>query len=433
MSLATHAGGFARAVSTPDQPIQGSERLIALDFIRGIAVLGILLTNIAQFGQAYISSVWPLAMSNPGPVDEYYYIFQLVGVDGKFRGLFSLLFGAGVYIFMERAWSRGSSRWLQFRRLLWLALFGLGLFFLVWKGEILTSYALWGIVILPLLRLPAKWQLAVGLAALSLGAVLAIYMLGNGYARERGGSWTGAPSVEGRANIERIKNDVISEAASERELFANSSYPQLVEHRLQNNVGELVERLILGGIIENFGMILTGAALYRLGFFGGAWDRARMLRLGWIGIIFGSAISLTIALWVYRSGFPFVQTVFAYNALNTLGRYPVVFGLLAVLTCIGSRSSTNWLGERLCAAGRVAFSNYVGSAVLLMLLFNGWAIGLHGKLDRFGLLAILLATWVLMLVASHAWLSRYRYGPLEWVWRCLTYWKSFPLRNPELG
>ena len=111
---------------TPDQPVRGADRLVSLDFIRGIAVLGILFANITAFGQPYMAYFWPEALAEPATAgDKNVWLFQTIFIDHKFRGLFSLLFGAGLYLFMERAWARGRSRWLQFRRLGWLLGFGL--------------------------------------------------------------------------------------------------------------------------------------------------------------------------------------------------------------------------------------------------------------------------------------------------------------------
>src|SRR6476620_4601702 len=135
----------ALAGSMPSEPVGRTERILALDFIRGIAVLGILFPNIVAHGDAILSYFWPPNL--PGgarEVDKVVWLFQLVLIDGKFRGLFTLLFGAGMMLFMERARGRGATRWLQARRLLWLALFGLVHFFIIWTGDILFLYAVAG-------------------------------------------------------------------------------------------------------------------------------------------------------------------------------------------------------------------------------------------------------------------------------------------------
>ena len=135
----------APAAGTPDQPVGAGERIVTLDFVRGIAVLGILFPNIVAYGNVTLAYNWPKALpGGPEPFDVAVWLFQLVLIDGKFRGLFTLLFGAGMMLFMERAWARGATRRLQARRLFWLALFGLAHFYLLWTGDILFMYALAG-------------------------------------------------------------------------------------------------------------------------------------------------------------------------------------------------------------------------------------------------------------------------------------------------
>ncbi len=150
-------------MNTPDQvedqpraPVGSGERLVALDFIRGIAVLGILFANITAYAQPYTAYYWPPAIVGGMTVgDQAVWVFQFVFVDGKFRGLFTLLFGAGMMLFLERARRRGAGTGLQLRRLAWLLMFGLIHFFLIWRGDILTLYAVWGMVALLAVRLPA--------------------------------------------------------------------------------------------------------------------------------------------------------------------------------------------------------------------------------------------------------------------------------------
>ena len=106
----------------------------------------------------------------------------------------------------------------------------------------------------------------------------------------------------------------------------------------------------------------------------------------------------------------------------------MILGLAALLALWGPRA-TGWLGRRISAAGRMAFSNYLGTSILMLFVFHGWALGLFGELTRPALYGVMLATWAIMLIWSPAWLARYRFGPLEWLWRCLTYMRIFPIRR----
>ncbi len=114
--------------------------------------------------------------------------------------------------------------------------------------------------------------------------------------------------------------------------------------------------------------------------------------------------------------------------LSPLPRLPVVLGLLALLSLFGAHAS-GWLGQRVIATGRMAFSNYLGTSIVMLLVFHGWAGGLFGALGRPQLFVVVAATCALMLLWSKPWLERFRYGPLEWLWRCLTYGKLFALKR----
>jgi uncharacterized protein len=174
--------------------------------------------------------------------------------------------------------------------------------------------------------------------------------------------------------------------------------------------------------------MLIGVALYRMGFFSGAFDRAKLLRWGWIGVIAGGLVHLAIGLVVQAGGFTYYGTLSAFVAWSPLPRLWMVLGMAALLVAYGP-SATGWLGERVRAAGRAAFTNYLGTSIVMMFVFHGWALGLFGQLNRPQLYIVVALAWVLMLAWSKPWLDRYRYGPLEWLWRCLTYGKVFPLRK----
>ena len=153
-----------------------------------------------------------------------------------------------------------------------------------------------------------------------------------------------------------------------------------------------------------------------------------MLRWGIAGIVLGSLFTLLVALWVKGTGFSYWSTLAAFMSVSLLPRLPVVLGLAAVLAVIG-QGATGWLAERISAAGRAAFTNYLGTSIVMLVLFHGWGVGLYGALGRTELYLVTLAAWALMLAWSKPWLERFRFGPLEWLWRCLTYLRVFPLRR----
>lgn len=411
-------------------PVGMKERLITLDFIRGIAVLGILFANITAFAQPYTAYFWPPALiGGVEPGDKWIWVFQYVVVDGKFRGLFTLLFGAGAMLFVERAWARGSGRGLQLRRLGWLLLFGLVHFFLIWRGDILTLYAVWGMVSLSMLKWKAKTQLVVGLSLYLVGALLLSALMGGQYAA------ASSPAIQAQmspADVEAVTEapqKMLEDSGKELALYSEGSWPEIAADTISRRAPELLQEVLIVGPVETLGLMLIGMALYRMGFFSGAFNAVRMRRWGWIGLIGGGLLSIPPALWAANAGFEFFQTLFVFNGISAFLHLPMVIGLAALLTLWAPSATQGWLGARFAAAGRMAFSNYLGASIVMVALFQGWGLGLFGEYHRVELLAFVFGMWLLMLAWSKWWLDRFNYGPLEWLWRSLTYWRFVPLKR----
>jgi uncharacterized protein len=182
-------------------------------------------------------------------------------------------------------------------------------------------------------------------------------------------------------------------------------------------------------VIQYLPMMLIGAALYRMGFFGGTWNRRRMLRWGIAGIAFSGLVSLGLGLWLKQFGWLFSLNYFVFYGPVHVLRLPMVLGYLAVMVALAPQLVPTRIGRRFEAAGQMALTNYLGMSFVMALIFQGWGLGLFDRFNRFEQWGFLVLGCVLMLAWSQPWLARFRYGPLEWVWRCLTYWRGFPLRR----
>lgn len=409
-------------------PVASGGRIDTLDFIRGLAVMGILAANIVAFGQPFSAYMWPDAFLVPADdPGGWLWIGQFVLVDGKMRGLFTLLFGAGMMLFVEKAWANGSTRWLQFRRLAWLLLFGLVHFFLIWRGDILTYYALIGAVVLLCLRWTAKTQLVVGLLGYLVGAILyAAMMIPLAYVADTP-LGEQATFSQMRADLETGKQAALADDAAMTALKTAGNYADLTAYRLSKHGTEPLTNTLFFAL-ETFPLMLIGVALFRYGLFSGGLDRRKMVRWGWAGLVVGGLLHLAIGLWVKAGGFTYYGTLAAFMGWSPLPRLMMVLGLAALLTVHGAQAQ-GWLGQRVSAAGRAAFTNYLGTSMVMLLVFHGWSLGLFGKLDRPQLYGVVIIAWLVMLLWSKPWLDRFRYGPLEWLWRCLTYGRLFPLRR----
>ncbi len=409
-------------------PVAAGERIDTLDFIRGIAVMGILAANIVAFGQPFGAYFTPGEFLVPAADPQgWMWIVQFILIDGKMRGLFTLLFGAGMVLFMEKAWARGATRWLQAWRLVILMGFGFLHFHFIWFGDILFGYGLLGLIALTCLRWAAKTQLWVGLLFYMLGAVFyaGIIFPWLLVATDLG---TSSPAMaEQRAAViagaqAQLAKDNVPNAA-----IASGDYGTLVSHRLSEQVLEPITNTLLFSL-ETLPLMLIGMALYRFGFFSGGIARAKLVRWGWVGMITGAAAHLGIGLVMQADGFSLLGTQAAFMGMSPLPRLWMVLGLAALLIAY-SPGMTGWLAERVRAAGRAAFTNYLGTSVVMMFVFHGWALGLFGQLNRPQLYIVVVLAWAVMLAWSKPWLDRYRYGPLEWLWRCLTYRTLFPLKK----
>ncbi|MFC3100355.1 DUF418 domain-containing protein [Altererythrobacter lauratis] len=419
----------------PATPVPLQERLVALDLMRGIGVLGILLANVTAFAHVDLAYYWPGALPDGGNVaDRWIWLAQFVAVDGKFRGLFTLLFGAGLLLFVERAEKRmaGHARAvrLQVRRLALLALIGLVHFGLLFHGDILFTYACGGLGALFFLRLPAERLLAIGLIWALLGAGLqAMAFLAPALAE------TGhQPAATGVAEyFAAFWQEQVDEAAAQAVVMAQGSYADVLRYRLAEQAGLLVFYVQLA-FYETIPLILIGMALFRSGSFAGntAADSNALVSRKAAGVLVaaGLAGNLAAGLWVMGQGFSPYVTQFAFFGLGPLANIPLLLGGAILLAEWAARPREGWLAERLTLAGRMALSNYVGISLVMMLVFQGWAGGLFGTMHRAELLLVVLLGWALMFGFSRIWLARFRQGPLEWLWRCGTYGRIFANRLP---
>lgn len=409
-------------------PARLAERIGSLDLMRGIAVLGILAANIVAFGQPFSAYMFPETFLVPAGDDGgWMWIAQFVLIDGKMRGIFTVLFGVGLYLFMERAWARGQTRWLQARRLFFLMLFGMVHFFFIWRGDILFYYAVIGFIALLCLGWSPKDQLKVGLLGYFAGAIFyALMMLPLHFIADTSFGQNVA-MAETRVGLEEGKQEALADDVIESGLKQSGDYIGFVEHRFSEHWFEPLTNVLFFGL-ELLPLILIGMGLYRLGFFNGGIDPGRMRFWGWIGFLGGSLLHLLIGLWVQSIGFTYYGTLAAFVGVSPLPSLMMVLGIMALLAVYGP-GCKGWLAQRFAAAGRAAFTNYLGTSILMLLVFHGWALGLFGELNRPQLYLVVLSAWIVMLAWSKPWLERYRYGPLEWLWRCLTYRKMFPLKR----
>ena len=402
-------------------------RIRSLDLIRGVAVLGILAVNIAGFAgpsQSVLSPNLPFAAS---PADEAAFAAVFVLFEGKMRALFGMLFGASMLLFIERADAAGMyGDVLQLRRLGWLLLFGALHYFLFWWGDILFLYAVAGTVALMMRELPARTLLRIAAA---------IFILW--HAAGMAGSAADVVEEERVRVGEASAGDLRSHArviaslqrAAARELREyRSGYGEQVATKLSQRPLRQIMLTALS-IAETLPLMLLGMVLFRSGFFSGGWDWRTLRRLALGGLAAGGGLTLGALALAWPRHFPARAMEAALLYWMALPHVLMALGYAALLVLAAPRLAATRLGRGLTQAGRMAFSNYIGTTVAMTAIFYGWGLGLIGTVGHAWQLLFVLGAWLAMLAASSAWLARFRQGPLEWLWRSLTEGRRLPLRR----
>ncbi|USI73646.1 DUF418 domain-containing protein [Sphingomonas morindae] len=382
-------------------------------------MLGIVLMNISGFALPSGAYFNPRALGPAGPADLLLWSCGFIAVDGKMRALFSILFGASTALVLARAEAAGEDAGAVHRaRMISLGLFGIAHWVLLWPGDILLHYALIGLLAAPFAALDGRrlWRLALGLLLLQALAQ-AWVLLGNVALRAealaphadpaRLAQWRDFAANVGIGDPARIA----AEIARQR-----GAWGGIVAANLATLAAGAPFLLLFNGP-ETLAYMLIGMALQQSGFFAGAWPRARYRRLGAWGVGLGLPLSALLCLLCWRSDFATLP-VFAAATLGGVPLRPLLALGYAGWAVPRLGGSGRW-ARRLQAAGRMAFSNYLLTTLLMCALFQGWGLGLFARLDRGQLYALVPMVWALMLLWSPAWLRRFRYGPLEWMWRSL--------------
>ncbi len=386
----------------------GHERVKALDHIRGLSILGILLVNAIAFAQpmdVYDNpSLSPLSLSH---ADMTVWWLTEVFFREKFVTLFSMLFGVSMYL-VGRDQGDGVPAYKTplFRRLAWLVLFGTIHGALVWHGDILLSYAVTGFVFWPWRNAPAGRLIGWGLFLFLVGAAtLLIPML------------MIAPGTQPEIQ------DIGAMVATMRGTFWDS---------LGGNFGEWSKTIfaeLMAFLPTTLGLMMIGAGLFKAGVLSG-----RASTRLYCGLIVAGALSLVVIAWqvsqMAAAHFRYPETYGAFRVANTVLCLVVSLGYAGALILL-ARTPVRILLYPLACAGRMAFTNYLCQSLVMTSLFYGgrgpaglsepWSLPWFGEMNAAGLLPIVATIWIAQLIFSTLWMSLFRYGPFEWVWRCLTY------------
>jgi uncharacterized protein len=429
------------------EPVSAGERYFAVDVLRGFAVLGILAMNVVGFGWPWSAYGNPLRGGGFEGLDRGTWFFTHMVFESKMMTIFSMLFGAGLVLMDRRAEARGATvRGVYYRRILWLLVIGLIHSYLIWDGDILVLYAQTGLFLYFFRNLAPKTLIILGTSAmlalvpLILGIGAAVDYLKAAAARVDAQIKAGeTPTSFDRSAhgiwTEYIRDEVTptpeAKAAKwNKELAAyRGGYWGIVKHKAFNLLMAQLFEFFLGAGFFSGSRMLLGMGLMKLGVFSA--QRSRRF-YGWMACLgYGLGIPLMIfdAQELIRHQFSIEYDIHGGIFYNAFGSLVVALGHVGLLMRIVQSGALGWLTARLAAVGRMALSNYLFDSILCTTLFYGYGFGLFAQINRTGLAAIVLTIWMIQLFVSPIWLRHFRYGPAEWLWRSLTYWRLQPMRQ----
>jgi uncharacterized protein len=406
-------------------PISSSQRLDLVDALRGFAILGILMVNMPGM---FTPGVELIMMPNLGhrTVDMLAHSFILFFFTGKFFVLFSLLFGFGFYMFLHKDGEAGPQVVRTFRRrIFWLLLFGILHVTLLWEGDILIYYALFGLLLMLFrkssIRKMVIWMiifLLIPIVFSGLISLLPVMLAANPEAL--------AGFEQGNQQQLAQTKDIIQRAY---ETYSKGTYPEIIAMNW-----EQWGFLIIGIFVfypTCMAMFLLGLIIGRKGLFKNAADYLPFFRkLFWMGLIIGIPLNALLLFTISKT------TPGSMDQWMALERTTSIFGGVAFLCAYVSgfillyhSGKLSKLFSGLSAVGRMALTNYLSHSLIALFLFRSVGFGLYGKFEVWQGILLTFFIFGLQIFISKWWLGKFRYGPLEWLWRTLTYGQAQPFKR----
>lgn len=397
-------------------PVQPNERISEIDIIRGLALFGILMVNMSFFKYPVFFDRYP---SNfPEGIEQISaWVIQLF-FTGKFYAIFSFLFGLGFYIFMERTLSKGLELVPLYRRRLFaLMVFGFLHLFLLWSGDILFTYAIIGFILLRFreksLQSLKKWIIGLFITAFILNGLF--------------GMLSGFGEIAAGENYVLMIEQMLDEAIV---VYREGSFSQLVVFRAVNELPYVIISLVVW-IPAVLAFFLCGLYTGKRGIFKDiSGNTAFFKKIRNIGLPVG--FLFMIFYFLVETGTLPVGTLFWHSVLAMSNYAASLFlfpAYVATVMLALQEERYKKLLSPLANTGRMALSNYLSQTVICIFLFYGFGFGFYAKTNAAVGIIIVLAIFFIQIIWSNLWLKKFKYGPMEWLWRVLTYKKVQPFIN----
>ena len=429
-------------------PVSENSRISLIDMLRGFALLGILMMNIPGFAMADYSFE---AFKND-PDSFNFWLYQFIGVffEGKMRAMFGMVFGAGVLLFIANKSAKGTSvHWLYYRRMFWLLIFGLiHAHLILWIGEILYLYAVCGMILYLFRNVPPRYLVwAVPIVAVVSFVASAIQYQDIREKRIAYSQATKAKSenktltaTQTKALIEwrEIEKTMIPnrEDAKANTKKMKSDYSTVAGY-LRPIALDIQTKYLPFEVWDSLALMLLGLALFKWGFLTGAWSNKDY----WTVVKIGYGVGLPLVIYSNYYAFHHFSTLEAnlarmeqvpinwVNLIYPFQRILLVMAHAAALILLYKSGVVQGLMNRLVAVGRMAFTNYISHSLICTLFFFGYGLNYYAELEFYQIYYVVLVVWAFQLIISPIWLKYFLFGPLEWLWRSLTYWKVQPMKR----
>jgi len=425
---------------TQTAPVAGKARIESIDTLRGLALFGILLMNIVAFANSFAAYLDPRVDGADQGIDLWTFMAVDILGEGSMRAIFSMLFGAGMLIFLNKPNADPISvRGLYYRRTLFLVAFGLfNSYVLVWSGDILYAYGMTGLALYFFKDMPALRLVKIAAGVFLLLAILhsAMHMQGRMLKNEvdaihalPAGTELTSEQVEVLATWDTfLEQQFMTPELIADELEAKKGgYWSNVRHAAAANIFIQTLGLVVNTFWDSLAMMLLGMAFLKWRIF----DASRSVKTYTLFCLLGFTIGIPLNAWETVT---YVNSDFQiyWNSFNRptydVGRLALALGYIGLVMLVCKSGVLGWLRMGLARVGQMALTNYLSQSVICNVLFLGFGLGLVGELARHQIYYVVFAIWVFQFFFSIWWLQRFRFGPAEWLWRSLTYKKAQPLR-----
>lgn len=396
-----------------------SKRIVSLDILRGVAVLGILIMNIQSFSMPSAAYINPTAYGDLTGLNKWIWIFSHILASQKFMSIFSMLFGAGVLIFTKNAIAKGKNcATLHYRRMLWLLVFGLLHGYLLWYGDILFTYSLCGMLLFAFRRLPPRKLIWIGFGFYLVPVVFdSFFAFSMPYWPE-----------------EALQNTMQSWRPDEPTLHHylaayRGGWLEQMDVRIPANLFMQTGLFFMQTFWRVMSMMLLGMALFKWKVLSAELSGSFYFRLVLVGLVLGFSLSATGVVLNFRNNWSIEFSMFLGKQFNYLGSVGTALGYLGLVMLICKSYACRGFKNTFSAVGRMAFTNYILMTLIATFIFYGSGLGLFGSVERKFQVMIVVGMWIAIMIISPVWLKWFRFGPLESLWRSLTYGRWQPLKK----